>query len=343
MKKAAHVIITLALLGALSWTLWRGFQHRPEHEEEAANPESAEPASEHEAEHEDSVVTLAKEKWEALGVESAEPAKAESPSVRMAFGRVLDPTPLVTLDSDLGSAEASLAASRSEYERTQKLLAAGENTSRKAAESAEAQFRADEIKATGLRRQAMLRGGEAATAENSAARREFAEALVRGDAALVRVDLLPGDALSDLPRAAKLVVLGREQQPIATTQITPAADADPRTQAQGFILRVEKPVFALRPGMALTAWLELEGNAREGFLVSRSAILRHDGRTWIFVQEEEGKFERKAITLDSPREEGWFVEAKEGGVAATDKIVTIGAQALLSEEMKAAGGAGEEE
>jgi hypothetical protein len=339
MKKLTHLLLALLVLGVLSWTLWRGFQHRPEHEEEAATSEGAEPA----AEHEDSVVTLAKEKWEALGVVSAEPAKAKSPSVRVAFGRVLDPTPLVTLDSDLGSAEASLAASRSEYERSQKLLAAGENTSRKAAESAEAQFRADEIKATGLRRQALLQWGEAAAAENSASRREFAEALVRGDAALVRVDLLPGDALSDSPRAAKLVVLGREQQPIGTTQITPAADADPRTQAQGFILRVEKPAFALRPGMALTAWLELDGKVREGFLVPRSAILRHDGRTWIFVQEEEGKFARKAIALDSPMEEGWFIEAREGGVAETDKIVTIGAQAILSEEMKAAGGGAEEE
>jgi hypothetical protein len=343
MKKLTHLLLALVLLGVFSWTLWRGFQHRPEHEEEAAKPESAEPAAEHEAEHENSVVTLTKEKWEALGVVSAEPAKAESPSVRMAFGRVLDPTPLVTLDSDLGSAEASLVASRSEYERSQKLLAAGENTSRKTAETAEAQFRADEIKATGLRRQALLQWGEAATTENSAARREFAEALVRGDAALVRVDLLPGDALSELPRAAKLVILGREQQPIGTTHITPAADADPRTQAQGFILRVEKPAFALRPGMALTAWLELEDKTREGFLVPRSAILRHDGRTWIFVQEEEGKFARKPIMLDSPMEEGWFVEAESGGVAGTDKIVMIGAQALLSEEMKAAAGGGEEE
>lgn len=343
MKKLTHVVLALIVLGALFWTLQRGFQHHPDHEEEAEKTETAESGAEHQTEHEDSVVTLTKEKWEALGIVSAEPAKAEAPAVRMAFGRVLDPTPLVTLDSDLASAEASLAASHAEYERTQKLLAAGENTSRKAAESAEAQFRADEIKAAGLRRQALLQWGEAATTESSAARREFAEALVRGDAALVRVDLLPGDALSDLPHAARLVIVGREQQSVTATHITPAADADPRTQAQGFILRVEKPVFALRPGMALTAWLELDDKPREGFLVPRSAILRHDGATWFFAQEEEGKFERKAITLDLPMKEGWFVEAENGGVAASDKIVTTGAQALLSEEMKASSGGSEAE
>ena len=167
---------------------------------------------------------------------------------------------------------------------------------------------------------------------------------MRGESALVRVDLLPGDALADAPRSARLLVLGREQTPVDTALISPAADADPRTQAQGFILRVEKPPFALRPGMALTAWLELPEKPREGFALARSAVLRHDGRTWVFVQEEEEKFVRKPIALDTPLdgEKGWFVPA-DGGLKADDLIVLTGGQVLLSEEMKAASGAAAEE
>ncbi|MEO7317513.1 MAG: hypothetical protein ABIZ56_00845 [Chthoniobacteraceae bacterium] len=340
MKRLAHLILTLAVLAALGWALFRGFTHKPESEE--AHPAEAAAAGEPAAEHEDFTVTLEKDKWKAIGVEMGEPEKAELAPRRIAFGRVLDPTPLVTLDSDLAAAEAVLAASRAEYERSQKLLAAGENTSRKLAEEAEAQFRADEIKADGIRRQAALQWGDAAGGD-AAKRRAFVESLVHGEAALVRVDLLPGDALSEQPRAAKLLVLGREQTPIETASITPAADADARTQAQGFILRVEKPPFALRPGMALTAWLELAEKPRAGFTVPRSAVLRHDGRTWIFVQEEEEKFVRKLIALDSPMESGWFVAGEDGGVNADDLLVVTGAQALLSEEMKAAGGAAGEE
>src|SRR4030095_2105371 len=96
-----------------------------------------------EAEHEDFVVTLDKEKAEAAGIETAEPEKSELVPRRVAFGRVLDPLPLVALDGDLATAEAAVTASRAEYERTQKLLAAGENTSRKSFEAAEALFRAD--------------------------------------------------------------------------------------------------------------------------------------------------------------------------------------------------------
>ena len=71
----------------------------------------------------------------------------------------------------------------------------------------------------------------------------------------------------------------------------------------------------------------------------RSAVLRHDGRTWVFAQAEEEKFVRKPVTLDTPLdgEKGWFV-AECGGIEAGDKLVVTGAQSLLSEELKAQGG-----
>ena len=341
MKKLAHYLIVAAVLAVLSWALWRGFTHREDAEEEhTAEPAAAEGA---EPDREDFVVTMEKEKWKAVGIGMAEPEKSELAPRRVAFGRVLDPSPLAALDGDLAAAEAAIAASRAEFERTQKLLAAGENTSRKIFETAEAQFRADEIRANSLRRQAALQWGAALPAGDAAKRRAFIEALVSGDSALVRADLLPGDAISDAPRAARLLVLGREQQPIETAHISPSADADARTQAQGFIILVEKPPFALRPGMALTAWLELSEKPRAGFLLPRSAVLRHDGRAWVFVQEESEKFVRKPITLDSPLEKGWFIGADDGGLKADDLIVVTGAQVLLSEEMKAAAGKAEEE
>jgi hypothetical protein len=339
MKKVTNLLVTFFIVAALGWTLWSGL--RKQREKPKAD-EAAEAGGEKKEEEkpEDFVVKLEKEKWQALDLEKAEPEKAELKPERVAFGRVLDPTPIVTLDGDLAAAEAALAASRAEYERTQKLLAAGENTSRKIAETEEAQFRADEIKADGLRRRALVEWGAAFPARDAARRREFVEQLVTGESALIRVDLLPGDALAEQPQSARLLVLGREQQPVETQAITPAADTDPKTQAQGFILRVDRPPFALRPGMALTAWLELPQPPRAGFAIPRSAILRHDGRTWVYVQEEEEKFVRKAVTLDTPLpgERGWFVAAEGGGIKADDLLIVAGAQALLSQELKAQGG-----
>ena len=282
---------------------------------------------------------LEKKKWQALDIDKAEPEKTELKPQRIAFGRVLDPTPLVTLDGELAAAEAALAASRAEFDRTQTLLKSGENLSRKVAETAEAQFRADEIKADGLRRSALLEWGTAIATLDAAHRREFVDRIVRGDTALIRVDILPGDALAEQPKSALVQVLGREDQPFKVADITPAADVDPKTQAQGFILRVDKAPFALRPGMALTSWLELPEKPRAGFAIPRSAVLRHDGRAWVYVQEEEEKFVRKPVTLDAPLDgdKGWFV-AEGGGIKADDVLVVTGAQSLLSEELKAQGG-----
>jgi len=340
MKKLTHLILTLAVLLGLGWTLWIGVRKQKEkpHEEEAA-AEAGKGTEEEKPE--DFVVSLEKEKWQALALEMGEPEKTELKPQRIAFGRVLDPTPIVTLDGDLAAAEAALAASRAENERTQKLLAAGENTSRKAAETAEAQFRGDEIKADGLRRRALIEWGALLPAQDPAKRRAFVEQLVHGDATLIRVELLPGDSFGEQPQKARVVVLGRESQPIETTSITAATDVDAKTQAQGFILRVDQSPFPLRPGMALTAWLELTQPPRAGFAIPRSAVLRHDGRAWIYVQEEEEKFVRKAVVLDTPLDgdKGWFIAGEGGGIKADDLLVVTGAQSLLSEELKAQGGA----
>ncbi|HEV7402837.1 MAG TPA: hypothetical protein VGO11_07930 [Chthoniobacteraceae bacterium] len=337
MKRLINVFIVFLVVVALGWALWRGFTHRPAREGEAKAEEGAAPEEEKPAEF---TVALEKEKWKALGVEKDQPEAAELRPRRMAFGRVLDPTPLVALDGDLASAEAALAASRAENERTQRLLAQGENTSRKNAETAEAQFRADEIKAGGLQRRALIEWGPSFAGTDPRARRALVDGLVKGDVSIVRVDILPGDALADLPKSAMLLVLGREKEPIVTESIASAADVDPKTQAQGYLLRIEKAPFPLRPGMALTAWLELPEAPRAGFAVPRSAVLRHDGRTWVYVQEEEEKFVRKPVTLDSPLEgeRGWFVDGKTGGIGADDLLVVTGAESLLSEELKAQGG-----
>ena len=343
MKKLLNILITLALLGALGWALWRGLDHQREQAAEKKKEEAAKAEEEKKGEPEAFTVKLEKGKWKALALEMAEPEKAELKPQRVAHGRVLDPTPLVTLDGELAAAEAALAASRAEYDRTQALMKSGEGMSRKIVETAEAQFRGDEIKADGLRRKAQIEWGATFSALDAAKRREFVEQLVRGESALVRVDLLAGDALAEMPASARFAVLGREEEPISASTIAPAADTDAKTQAQGFLLRVDRPKFALRPGMAVTAWLALPAEARHGFAVPRSAVLRHDGRAWVFIQAEEEKFVRKPVSLVAPLdgEKGWFV-AEGGAIKADDLIVEVGAQALLSEELKAQGG-GEKE
>lgn len=68
----------------------------------------------------------------------------------------------------------------------------------------------------------------------------------------------------------------------------------------------------------------------EGVMVPASALLRQDGQVWLYVQGEPGEFIRKAIKLGKPTSEGWAVPT-----ATQETVVTVGAQILLSEELKA--------
>lgn len=334
-RKLINLALTLAVFAGLGYVLWIGMRkHQVKSAASATTESAAAPADDQPA---GATVLLDKDKAEALAIAVERPRAFTLQATRQAFGSVIDPLPFITLDGDLAAAEAALAASRADHERTL-ALAATHDASKQSAEAAEARFLADQVKVDGIIRGAQIQWGAIFT-RDTATRRAFINDLVTGTGSLIRVDVMPGDALVDPPVAAQIVVIGRENQPITTDNILPATAADPKTQAQGFILQVSKPPFTLRPGMALSAWLKLPGKPRAGFLIPRAAVLRHDGRAWIYVRKEAGKFARQPITLDTPlaADQGWFIAA-DGGVAPDDEIVVTGASSLLSEELKSQGG-----
>jgi len=336
-RKLIHLLLTLGVFAGLGYVLWIGLHKHQEMAADSAATEGTPAAAEDPSA--EFTVTLDKQKTAALAIETAPPRPFTLQATRLAFGSVMDPSPLITLDGDLTAAEAALGASQAENERTM-ALAATHDASKQSAEAAEARFLADKVKVDGLIRGAQIQWGVIFT-RDTANRRTFINDLVTGSVALIRVELMPGDVFVEIPTNAQIVVMGRENQPFATSEILPATVADPKTQAQGFILRVAKPPFTMRPGMALSAWLKLPGEPRSGFVIPRAAVLRHDGRAWIYVREPEDKFVRKPITLDTPLDvdQGWFITA-DGGLAPDDDIVSVGASSLLSEELKSQGGSG---
>ena len=325
MKALLRLILVLLVLAIPAFLVWRGF-HAREHAAEEAHPE------EHGSEP--GLVKLDAEAREHAGIALAELAAATLTSEAAAFGRVLDPAPLAALDDELAAAEAALETSRAVNVRAQNLFQGGENVARKTVETAESQLRTDEIKLSALRRRLALEWGASFAAFEAKARRAFVEQLIAGSAALIRADLPAGEYLADTPKSARLSVLGAEAQALAAREIVPAASADPKTQAQGFLLRVDAPAFPLRPGMAVTAWLALGGEPQAGVTLPREAIVRFDGRTWFYEPEEGDEFKRHPVALGAPLAGGYFVTALKPG----EKIVIRGAQALLSHEAKALGG-----
>ncbi|MHA3772534.1 efflux RND transporter periplasmic adaptor subunit [Verrucomicrobiota bacterium sgz303538] len=337
----SFAIILLTLFAAAGGWFAHEFLERGEHEEKPAHEEKAGEKAHEEEPAKPGVVKLDEETQHRFGVEVAELAEAELPPRLAVTGRVLDPAPLIALDSELTTAVAALDVSKAAAERSRNLFQSGESVARKSVETAEAQLRSDEIKVQGLRRRMTIEWGEWLLGLDAANLQSFIDELVRGKAALVRLDLFADEAPAAEPIGAEISVLGNEKQSVRSGQIFTTMLVDARTQNHSYVVRCEVAEVPLRPGSAVNGWVLLPGEPTHGVVIPREALIRHDAQTWVYAKaEEEGEFERRVVKLDKPLANGWFVGE---GWKPEDAVVTSGAQSLLSAELAALGGGGEED
>ena len=160
---------------------------------------------------------------------------------------------------------------------------------------------------------------------------EFAQSLVVGQTALVRLDVPAGEPLKELPTAAHLISPADAGAVIAAQLLGPAGGTDAQLQGQGFLLLVKQEASRLAPGTLVTGFLRLHGEVEHGVTVPRSAIVRHEGEAFIYIATKDGEFTKKEIELEHATPGGWFVHE---GLKAGERVVVSGAQQLLSEESK---------
>ena len=271
----------------------------------------------------------------------------------------LAPTDRVTLNDRMASAQAdveadraSLVAAQSALARARALNADNKNVSDRAVQEAEARVATEQAHLNGA--QASVRLLSAGLASNGAASVELelprggtvvevlahpgetVEAgqpllrIARFDKLLARVDVPAGRTIAPDLKSASIVALGNEEKPLTGERVGFAASVDAKTQGQPFVFRVTDSSGALRPGLSVTAYLAIPGPTRTGAVVPRSAVIWQTGKSWVYVQTDKEKFARREVTLEDPSGAGWFTRSLKAG----DKVVTRGAQMMLSEEFK---------
>lgn len=268
----------------------------------------------------------------AAGIVLAKPTETTAAPEVQAFGRVLDTTPLVTLTAELETARASSMASEKELERVQKLFSAGGNASAQAVETAEANAARDRAAISSAQARLLATWG-----------RDIAKDLIpiskalEEDAALVRLDVLPGENISASPKTARISIPGSssafEAEVLGTAPV-----ADPQVQGASFLALLRG--HPLPAGAAVRGALPGVGEAAQVLVVPRSAIVYHQGSAWIFVLGEEDIFARKLVSVGRSIGDEDVVITQ--GLEADEQIVTTGAQQLLAAELQA-GGAPEED
>jgi hypothetical protein len=249
-----------------------------------------------------------------------------------AFAKVLDPQPLVQLDSDLATAEAAAVASSAEAARAQALHASVGGVAAKDVEAAVAQARSDTLKVAMLRSRLGLEWGPGVARMSAAGRARLVRGLVAGRIAMVHVDTHNDEGQS----GARAVKVDVGDGSVPGVVLGPARAAEPRLQSSGLIVEVTGPsAILLSVGLTQSAHIETK-TAQTGVIAPRAAIIRFRGSDWVYVRTGPTAFERRVLQNPVPEADGFFVAE---GLSAGDEVVTQGASALFTAEQNSPGAA----
>jgi hypothetical protein len=240
------------------------------------------------------------------------------------YGSVIDPATLAAAIADLETARAAADVSNKEYDRL-KALADQNSVSAKSLEEARAASTRDQL-AFETSRAKFATGWGKRLSENAA---EIPGSLAADRATLFRIDL-PAGEISVSPRGARILSVNDGEVFNDAKFFDAGVGVDPQTQMQSFLF--QGGGSSLKPGAAVEGFVSIEGGAISGVEIPAGAVLRHEGKAWIYLQTGEGEFTRREIP-DFGLNGGWFTR----DLNATNRVVIIGAQTLLSAELSSGG------
>jgi len=229
--------------------------------------------------------------------------------------------------------QLQIKVGRSQYQRTKTLYQQNQNMSLKAMEDAQAAYRTGQAQAEADEQEAELQldtvrqrwGSEVAgwVADNS---RSLAEVLQQ-HSYLAQVIFPPGE-VAQPPAALSLSSSRNHLVPARLVGSLP--QVNPQIQGFSFLYRV-----ASRPGLAVNMNLVVfvpVGPLLQGSVVPETAVVWWQGKAWAYQETSDNTFTRREVPTQNPLPGGYFVPGN--AFAPKTKLVTAGAQALLSEEFR---------
>jgi hypothetical protein len=229
--------------------------------------------------------------------------------------------------------QLQIKVGRSQYERTKTLYQQNQNMSLKAMEDALAAYRTGQAQAEADEQEVELQldivrqrwGSEVAgwVADNS---RSLAEVLQQR-LYLAQVIFPPGEVA--VP-PARLSLSSPANHLVPARLVGPLPQVNPQIQGVSFLYLARSwPGLAL--GMNLVAFVPV-GPLLHGSLVPESAVVWWQGKAWAYQETSDTTFTRREVPTQNPLPGGYFVPGS--AFAPQTKLVTAGAQALLSEEFR---------
>ena len=157
--------------------------------------------------------------------------------------------------------------------------------------------------------------------------------------ALIQISLPNENKEIEIPRKIRILPPFNSDKTINCEYVSTGHLAN--SQFQTITLYYITSAASLNGGMNLKAFLP-SGKELAGVIVPSSSIVWYRGESWVYVEKPGNKFTRIEIKTVNPLKSGFFVSETTGIIKPGSKVVTKGAQLLLSEELmpaqKQAGG-----
>lgn len=286
------------------------------------------------------IVTLDPDNVAASGIEVTALQSTTTRASTGAVGTVVDLSPLADLTSSAASAEAQWRAARARsalssaaYQRDKALFADDQNVSQAELQTARAGAAAD--------RAAVDAARASLASATFALEQQFGPAIGRwplGPAAQalaahrsVLVQVSTAAEVGMPPQRVRLTAASGRT--VTARYVSPAVRTDPRIQGNSFfyIAPADRDLLA---GATVNIALP-RGPQLTGAMVPSDSVIVWQGQSWIYRQTASGRFRRVAVDTQVPVDGGYLDPA----LAAGTRIVTRGAQLLLSQEMQPPPGA----
>lgn len=335
------LVVTGVVLGLGALVVWGFIEGRGESVREAERERPVKAPLRVSTENGAPLITLDAETRQRSGIEASTPVSAPYQEQVRAYATVLDLARLTDLGNSYASAkaqlqtvQAKLAASKTAFERAQKLYKDQQNVSLAQFQAADAAFQTDQaalaaaqsqvrtLSATALQEWGPVLGKSLIDDSSMIAR------LIERQDFLLQVTLPPGVSFPAPPQTAAIET-GKNTR-AAIVFVSPATRTDPKIQGISFFY-IAPAESGMLPGMNVLTFLP-SGPTVEGVIVPATAIVWWQDRAWVYRRASANAFTRAAIPTDMPAPGGGFI-VKD--MAKNADIVTQGAQLLLSEEFRA--------
>lgn len=344
-KTLAVIVLQFIMIVVLFWLLILAGKD----ELEGGNTDSAQPAETSRSTTTGTgitVVRLSRKSQQLSGIQTTELVQTTYRPSLAAYGSIVGIDTLLDLRirylaalAQVNIARTTLDNSRRDADRQRQLNRDERNVSDRVAEAAEAQAKGDaarlsaaEMLVTGLRDTIRQQWPEplASWATEPQAPQALQKLLDRREV-LINVSLPETAAALGRNTLLEIKQQGQLSKPLAAEYVGPAPQGDPVLRGRSYFFRA--PGVGLHPGMRVSVRQHMHEGKRNGVVVPATAVIWFAGKTWAYEQEDDDPeaFVRRQMPTDHETETGWFVaDVFEAG----DRIVTNGAQLLLSEEFK---------